>query len=135
MLLIQIPLTVVAIFFFSRANLFSRLKAHALGTSAAGRVPAGLRNLGNTCYMNSVLQGLFAAEPYRFAVLEADFRPASVGAELQGLFRELGNGGGAGNPAGLARSMGIQVGIQEDAEEFLLTLVNKVDESALKNSC
>lgn len=37
-----------------------------------GNQPAGLQNIGNTCYLNSILQLLFAIKPLRELVLEID---------------------------------------------------------------
>lgn len=39
-------------------------------------LPAGLQNLGGTCYMNSLFQQLFFVSPFKMAVLECDLEHA-----------------------------------------------------------
>ena len=47
----------------------------------------GLYNLGNTCYLNSILQMLYNCNLFRLSVIHSEFRDQSVGLALQKLFR------------------------------------------------
>ena len=89
----------------------------------------GLVNLGNTCYMNSILQCLFSLKAYRDEVISTPFKANSVGEELKALFLEMQESNASVSCSRLAHSLGINPRIQEDAEEFLLQLVNRVDDS------
>jgi len=66
---------------------------------------------------------------YRDEVIATPFKPHSVGAELRELFLVMQQSNSSASCSRLAQSLGINPMIQEDAEEFLLQLVNRVDDS------
>ena len=102
----------------------------------------GLRNQGNTCYMNSLLQSLHHLPEFRKGVYAIPARangtsPAdAIPLELQRLFYQLENGDGAGlhevGTEALTRSFGwgrAEVMVQQDVQEFSRMLCDALQQS------
>lgn len=94
--------------------------------------PKGLVNLRNTCYINAILQSIFHVPIMRDLVLSNTYTDNSIGIELQRIFQRLSTvteDNKIISPVDMITKMNINVGIQEDAQEFLLKLIDKVDDS------
>lgn len=114
-------------------------------------IPVGLKNLGNTCYVNSFLQIWFHNVPFRHALykwdpekdpmesqneslLEAEnYRPCGKVASLQALFAmmEFSNRR-AVDPNDLIGKLGLDPQVQQDAAEFSKLFISLL-ESSLSN--
>lgn len=92
-------------------------------------VPIGLHNLANTCYMNSIVQSLYNTELFN-RLSDASLVRGSAGWHLKSLYDQMSKRDMTmPDTRPLARSMGVNVNIQEDAEEFLLKLLDKLASS------
>ena len=99
--------------------------------------PAGLRNLGNTCYINSLLQIWFHNSTFRQAIYdwkeeEEDQaeEEGKVAASLQRLFAKMEfTRRKFVDPREFISQLGINPGIQQDAQEFSKLFISLLEES------
>ncbi len=111
------------------------------------RAGAGLHNLGNTCYLNSVIQCLTHTAPLAGLCLNGYFsrrikasNESSLNIFVCHVQRALSkHGGGAFAPKSIIRklrtySRTFRVGRQEDAHEFLRTFLGSLQKSCLRAS-
>ena len=105
----------------------------------------GLHNESSTCYLNALLQALFAVEPWRDAVLAWRYDEARDGREVrciplqfQRLFARLAQSGNAS--AVSARPLTVAFGWdagqlrhQHDAAELLTLLLDALDATSLRD--
>ena len=94
---------------------------------------AGLRNLGMTCYMNSLLQQLFTNLQFREFLLDLPKSSAprrDVLECVQALFTRMQSSLEPSlHPSNLAQALGIQVGSQEDVHGFYSIFLGTLEDA------
>ena len=97
-------------------------------------VPAGLRNLGATCYLGSLVQVLFHNAAFRDALYRTPMREdwdeaPDVVSALQEIFADLEVGGRVScDVNNLTDLLGLEVSVQQDPQEFGKLFMAKVEE-------
>jgi len=89
---------------------------------------SGIVNLGNTCYLSSVIQSLYHADGFKESLMNMNFQKNSIGRVTQKLFSSLDLGENkAVDPKELVQSCQLDPNVQEDAQEFLLRFIEKLN--------
>lgn len=115
----------------SQSNLFAPGLLPLTGKSETGKT--GLVNLGNTCYMNSVIQTLFMATDFRRHVLSLQLKGTNtLMKKLQLLFAFLAHTQRAAyaprNFFEASRPPWFTIGSQQDCSEYLRFLLDRLHE-------
>ena len=92
----------------------------------------GLKNLGATCYMNSILQQLFMIYPFRYAILATnknfENRENRFMKELQILYSNLElSVKKYFEPFNFCGALDIDIKVQEDSQQFYISLCDNVE--------
>ncbi|OBS21901.1 hypothetical protein FPOA_08238 [Fusarium poae] len=114
------------------------LTGSVLGLKGESSSPPGLGNMDNSCYQNSILQGLSSLKPlpeYLSAYLEAsdDSGDQDVAQTLRTLINDLNDGTNYGRTLwtpGVLKSMSTWT--QQDAQEYYSKILDDVDKSVAK---
>lgn len=97
----------------------------------------GMINLGNTCYVNSVVQALYQCDLFRKYILEHEFHEQIVLKELQMIFAQLYLSKrtfvNAINLMKIARPAWFTINEQQDCAEFLGYLLDTIKDEEKKN--
>ncbi len=91
----------------------------------------GLLNLGNTCYMNSMIQILFSVSEFRDSLLSLSLpsQPASLLFQFQLLLTSLLRSQRPFyDPSAFCRALGVDVNRQMDVDEFFSTFMDRLEE-------
>lgn len=97
----------------------------------------GIINIGNTCYLNTILQCLFYLEPFTKCILETNFKvDATVCLQLQNIFQEMHKGISILKPISFIRYLHEKIKHfnilqQNDANEFLFLLLDVISNEVI----